>query len=243
LTISDVHTNFKFRLDKLDSLNYPNFEPEEIDLIANQAQIRFIKQRYGINNNKRTSFEEDQKRTEDLKNILKNETLAIINKSTENIDYNSVFAQLPEDHFFTINERAIIVCNICNEQIKISNNSPGEPSTSTITDGIRVEVRPIQHYELDKIITDPFKNADYTKILRLMYKNYAELILPDNCILNYFTIRYISKPLTVSLQDNQTFQLSEHTHDEIVDLMVDIALEGIEAKRLGTYQKIINTNE
>ena len=57
MTISDAHINFKFLIDKADVLNYPNFLSEEIDLLFTIAQERIIKQRYGKNNIKRTSFE------------------------------------------------------------------------------------------------------------------------------------------------------------------------------------------
>ena len=50
MTVQQLHLEFKFRCDKLDSLNYPNFLPEEIDLLLNNAQDRLIKQRYGLNN-------------------------------------------------------------------------------------------------------------------------------------------------------------------------------------------------
>ena len=79
MTIVKAHQEFKFRCDKLDALNYPNFFPEEIDLILNNAQQRIIKQRYGLSNNKRQSFEETQKRTEDLKNVTVN---AVFDKLT-----------------------------------------------------------------------------------------------------------------------------------------------------------------
>ena len=61
-----MHIEFKLGLDKTDSLNYPNFEPEEIDLWLNRAQDRFVKTRY-VHNNKTETFEETQKRTDDLR--------------------------------------------------------------------------------------------------------------------------------------------------------------------------------
>src|SRR6476660_6298555 len=70
MTISEMHIAFKFGCDKIDSLNYPNFTITEIDLLLNQAQGRIIKQRYGINNFKKQSFEETEKRVDDLKNLV-----------------------------------------------------------------------------------------------------------------------------------------------------------------------------
>jgi len=67
MTVLDMHQAFKIEFDKLDSVNYPNILPEEIDYLLNKAQDRFVKQRYGKNNIKRESFEEIQKRTEKRK--------------------------------------------------------------------------------------------------------------------------------------------------------------------------------
>ena len=38
MTAAELHLEFKFICDKLDTLNYPNFLSEEIDLILNNAQ-------------------------------------------------------------------------------------------------------------------------------------------------------------------------------------------------------------
>ena len=56
MLVTELHRSFRFGLDKMDGFNYPNFLPEEIDLLLNQAQDTFIKQRYGFNNLKRESF-------------------------------------------------------------------------------------------------------------------------------------------------------------------------------------------
>ena len=38
MTSLEMSQIFKVRLDKIDSLNYPNILPEEIDLFLNQAR-------------------------------------------------------------------------------------------------------------------------------------------------------------------------------------------------------------
>ena len=244
MTISELHTSFKFRLDKMDGLNYPNFLPEEIDLLLNQGYKRWIKQRYGTTNIKRLSFEENQKRTEDLKELIKQVNLTGISQNKESIDYNSIMVELPSDHWFTIQERAIIYnAYICNSKVRVYDNEIGDISTGQLVDGIYVEVRPIQHIDVDKTLGDPFRGPDNEKILRLMYKNYAELILPSDTSLVFYNLRYIKEPVSVSLDDNITFETSEHTHDEILDESIKIALEGIEAKRNTTFTPIIDNQK
>lgn len=270
-----MHNAFKFGLDKLDSVNYPNFLTEEIDLLLNQAQERFIKQRYGINNVKRTSFEETEKRTEDLKEVIKQEVLTPTANSGQvnngfNITTNSVFCDLPSDHWFTIWERAIINSDRCNLEsivlyypVTYVEECRGCPDcsldscvgdtvirevpayTETVT-GRWVEVRPIQHLEVSKILGDPFKGPDYDKVLRLMYEDKAEIIPATYSTVTRYVLRYIKKPAVINKLSNPTVdcELSEHTHQEIVSMAIQIALEGIEAKRNNTFTPVINnTNE
>lgn len=275
MTVSQMHTAFKFGLDKLDSVNYPNFLPEEIDLLLNQAQIRFIKQRYGINNPKRTSFEETEKRTEDLKEVVKQAILTPTSNSGQvnngyNITTNSVFCTLPTDHWFTIWERVIINSDRCNTSsitlyypaVDVEScegcpdcdieNCPGEITITTIpaytqtVTGRYAEVRPVQHLEVSKILNDPFKGPDYDKVLRLMYEDKAEIIPAPYSTVTRYLLRYVKEPVVISITANPTVdcELSDHTHQEIVDLAIQIALEGIEAKRNNTFTPIINnTNE
>lgn len=225
MNIAQAHQEFKFRLDKLDALNYPSFLPEEIDLVLNNAQERFIKQRYGVNNTKRQSFEETQKRTEDLKNVTINAVLTPLAYAPDNIDLNARFLTLPTNHWFTVQERCNITCTIC-----------GSPVTQL------VEVIPTSHSEFSKVIKDPFKQPTENKVLRLMEAGRVELI--SSCTIVDYRMRYVKQPTPVSITTNTTFELSEHTHSEIVDLAVSIALEGIEGKRTQSFNPLINnTNE
>lgn len=268
-----MHIAFRFGMDKLDNLNYPNFLPEEIDLLLNQGQYRYTKQRYGITNPKRTSFEETQKRTEDLKELIRNVVIVptpnsgIVNVG-ENVTTNSVFCSLPTDHWFTVWERCIINSSRCTtEDIVIRTpdtyqefcrdcptcdpaSCPGDtiitiiPGEDITVQGRYAEVRPIQHLELDKILVDAFKAPDYDKVLRIMYDNKAEIIPAKYTTVTRYLMRYIKKPATISITTPTNCELSEHTHQEIVDEAIKIALEGIEAKRNPTFNQIIdNTKE
>jgi hypothetical protein len=246
MTVSEMHQSFRFGLDKLDSLNYPNFLPEEIDLLLNQAQDRYIKQRYGTTNPKRQSFEETQKRTDDLRNLIVDLTLSTSINTYLNIKENSVFAVLPSDYWFLIQERVAVDCDICNEIVYINRDANGNITTDgvlTPQPGRYIEVRPIQHLEFDKTINDAFKAPDYDKVLRLMYNLYVELIPSTNCNIIAYKFRYIRKPNKISLTTPTNCELADHTHQEIIDEAIKIALEGIEAKRTQTFTPIIDNQK
>lgn len=228
MTSVEMSLAFRFGMDKLDSLNMPNFLQSEIDLLLNQAQERFIKQRYGINNNKRQSFEETQKRTDDLKALVLNAVLTP-NATNSNNKPNGVFVNLPstvgQEYWFTVNEE-------CNIQYVDCHGD-------TITD--RVSVRAIQHDDYNEIINDPFDKPYNKEVIRLMMNNQVELISDGSTITTYY-LRYIKKPVKITY-NTVNCELSEHTHQEIVNLAIQIALEGIEANRQQTYNNIVNTEE
>lgn len=228
MTSVEMHIAFKFGMDKLDSLNYPDIEQDEIDLLLNQAQERFIKQRYGINNNKRQSFEETQKRTDDLKELVYTANLTP-NAFNSNNKPNGVFVTLPstpgQEYWFAINEECIIQLTDCHNEI--------------ITR--RVPVRAIQHDDYNKIITDPFDKPYEYEVIRLMENGQVELITDGSSVTTYI-LRYIKKPVKITYNIVDC-ELSDHTHQEIVDMAIDIALEGIEARRQQTFNKITNTDE
>lgn len=228
MTVTEMHLQFKFGMDKLDSLNYPNFLETEIDLLLNQAQDRLVKTRYSGNNNLKESYEETQKRSEDLKNITYNAFLLpgpVL--PVDGIDLMSRFITLPTDHWFIIQERCVISYTDCNNQSK--------------TDV--VEVRPTQHSEFSKIIKDPFKRPNLNKVLRLMENKRVELVSAPGVTITGYRLRYIKEPVRIDLNTLVDCELSNHLHQEIVDSAIQIALEGVEAKRNQTFTPIINNQQ
>jgi len=227
MTVLDMHQAFKIEFDKLDSVNYPNILPEEIDFLLNKAQDRFVKQRYGTNNTKRQSFEEIQKRTDDLKRLVKIENITPSPNTQSNIDINAQFVDLPDDYWFTVQERATITYNNCH-------NIP-------VTE--KVNVKAIKHDNFNTIISNPFEKPNTQKVLRLMAEGFTELIHAPNVTINLYHIRYIKEPRRISLINNSTCELSEHTHQEIVNDAVSIALETLESLRTRTFDQIIKNQE
>lgn len=227
MSIQEFHQAFKIGLDKVDSLNYPDFLPEEIDFLLNQSQDRFIRQRYGKNNAKKESFEETQKRKEDLKTVVKTAHLNPQPPSVDNISADSRFYILPIDHRYIVQEQANISYLDCHGD--------------TITK--KVLVRPIQHDDYDKIQYDPFNRANDVKVLRLMAEGMVEIVSSPGYTLGEYFLRYIKAPQRMSFSGNITSELPEDVHQDLVNDAVNIALEDIESRRSQTFNKIQNTQE
>ena len=217
MTIGAMHAEFKLLMDKADAGGSPSFLASEIDRFLNAAIERFITKRAFGNNPRRTSFEEDQKRRDDLRNIIKDHTNSTF-KQNASSKPNGWFTTLPKDYRHSINEEC------------------------TITGGTRVSVKPITYDRYNKIINDPFNTPDGSEVYRLDYsKDSVELISAIEPTKYY--LRYLSTPRDVSMQGSISCILAEHTHREIVRMAVTEALENIEDPRYQSSKIELNELE
>ena len=234
MTIAQAHQDFKLKYDKTDSLNYPNFLPEEVDLFINNAIEKFIEQRAYGTNPKNLGLEETQKRDDDLRNIITNAQITPSAVASTNKP-NGKFVTLPTGYRHAIQEEVTVSYEDCH----------GNTSTK------RVEVIPISHDRYNRIIKDPFNKPYENQILRLIYEgNVFELISDATTTITTYYLRYIKTPTQVrygtaysTVTTDIQFTLAEHTHREIIDLAVRDALENIQSQRLQTNNQLLNTTE
>lgn len=224
MTVAEMHIEFKVGLDKTDSLNYPNFEPEEIDLWLNRAQDRFVKQRYS-HDPKNETFELTQKRTDDLRRIITEVTLNPSVTQTP-VKPNGILFELPDGtvggpdiYWFAVNEECEIRYQDCNGSWIDERNG----------------VYAIQHDDYNKLVDDPFNKPTKDVILRLMHGRFAELITDGNFTINRYFLRYVRQPDRIDLPNSVNCELADHTHAEIVAAAVTMALENIASPRFQSH--------
>lgn len=71
MTLKELHRIWDIELDKLNISSYPSFLPEEKDYWINASTQRFIKTRYSGLNAHRAGFQQNQKRSDDLRTVTK----------------------------------------------------------------------------------------------------------------------------------------------------------------------------
>ena len=91
MTLDEIHQFFKMYADKTTSLVLAAFEQEEIDDWVNSGIRKFTETRYSGVNPKREAFEQTQKRIDDLRTLVAEETLTC---STGTVKPNSYIADL-----------------------------------------------------------------------------------------------------------------------------------------------------
>lgn len=226
MTISEMHTAFRLEMDKVNSLQYPDFTAVEIDYLLNRAIRQFVKTRYSGVNPKGESFEQTQKRIDDLRTLVREITVACTNVGSikpngyviTNGFNNASFATQP--YWLSLGEEVQLVL-------------PG--SGGTITTGVTEITADDYRAELDNPYSPYILHYNQAKPLRLFYNNTIEFITDGTYSVSNAIIRYIKSPQIVSYSLATSSDLPEHTHDELVSLAVRIALENVEQPRLQTY--------
>jgi len=107
MTIAQMHTAVKLGLDKSSALDTPGYEDGEIDLWLNKAILKFIKTRYSGVNMKKESFEQTQKRTDDLRTLVIRAIIALETADDLPNAYSiapTASDTFPEDYLLSISE-------------------------------------------------------------------------------------------------------------------------------------------
>ncbi len=236
MTKQEFLNNFYLQMDKVASLALPGYEPAEIAAMATEAQELLVVTYYTGNNSSRTSFEETEKRIEDLGELV---TPDILTPATYNPLLNmpnGVFVTLPNTlvtngptdysdvHWFTVYEE-VLTNDKCNP---------------------RKYVVEVNHNEYNAINSDPYNKPNKNKVWRMRIEGRKhELITDGTYNITSYIYRYVKKPTPINLTTNLTqsvSQLSDHMHRELVRKTVEIASKDIEAyQRMQAEQATNNT--
>lgn len=233
MIISDMHFEFKLGLDKVDSLAYPDFLDKEIDTFLNIAQERIVKTRYNLNNFYQKSFEEIQKRIDDIKILVTDYSKPFTNTDYEAFSPNLETYQFPisqvPNYWFRLRELLQIetlncTCEPCKGYYNITQ---------------------VQNDDYSRIIIDPF-NKPALRYGISLYSSFIEINLGGKIDLTKYKLtyhlRYLRKPIQMNLRNNISCELSDHLHREIIDDAVRLAIENIESPRLQT-NTLLNSNK
>jgi hypothetical protein len=79
MTGQEIHSYFKLELDKTNTSSVVSFEPDEVNYWVNCGALKYVNTRYTGNNPTGSSFEQTQKRIDDLHNLVKEYTFTYPN--------------------------------------------------------------------------------------------------------------------------------------------------------------------
>ena len=224
MTPREFQIEFERRLQMIDpTLKKENkLSSDQLFSILNEAKDKFYITRYTGINYKQKGFEQDQKRIDDLRTLVKTKKYSDGEITAENNHYSVEF---PEDYVILLGDTA-----------GISPLDGAEMPCWTKVNGRYV----IKYSELENSLSEHRLRYCLAKPLRLIEDNNIILITDGNYKVSEYKITYLSKPSDITI-DNATVEytdLPEHTHMEIVKLAVQLFLS---TKATNNYQ--IYSNE
>lgn len=221
-----MHLEFQQRLDKIDSQALPDLLPEEVDSILNRATLRFCKLRYGQNNRFQAPFEQIQKRTDDLLTlVVTDEQDPVAEDALEQGVYRIILDALPSNYMFYLRGRVEVT----------------DPECGTEWMSLYIS----QQDDLEKLKVDPFNEPTFTDPLGYFEDGFLKVIPGPEVVVNKARITHLRTPVAVNITSTPkvSSDLPEHTHDEVVELAVKIAIEEIESPRSQTHPLTYQTIE
>lgn len=229
MTVQELHYAIDQGLQKVGSYAYDNFLPDEIDFWLNRAQERFIKDRaFAHSDQKQLGFVANQKRLDDLREIM---AIDYVDQAAATAGVEFQQFDLPVNYLYLVNLRARIYKDRC---------KPAVVGGALTT----VPVRIVDNSEVYHLQQDPFSRSQIETPSAILSQQDIK-VFQDNesFILEGISMDYIRVPEEIDLQLNQTSELAEHTHQEIVDIATKNILEAIQSPRYQTNANELSSSE
>lgn len=210
MTHDNVKIKFLIEYDKANvTSSYPSLTDYEIATILDKAYLALIARKFTGNNTRRVPFEYDIKSIEDLRPLIKTESLNISN--TPAISTNERVYELKSDHLYFIEGH-----------VKYTNNLQ--------------QVANIVSHQVAKDFRNSDSNLPWIKRPVLFLEGDDVHVLIDgykNNSISDFIATYIRKPVSFVGFDGN-FELSDTMAEELISLAITFALENVESSRLQT---------
>lgn len=230
MTAAEMSHLFLVLYDKITNFAAPGYEPEEIDLFLNKAQLEFVKTRYNPKGNQyNDGLEATEKRRKDLSELYR--TVDLPGGASNPSDQSGVsvfgeFFDLPIDFMYTLNEEII------------------GSSRDICLNNLRIKVKPVTHDEYMISRENPFKKPTKDRVWRMDYSRDLsqgptnnskrhEIITFQGLAVQNYIVRYIKVPINIDTTNSITSELNPEVHSELVDIAVRMAAGITDAS---TYQ-------
>jgi hypothetical protein len=231
MTVREMQRAFELRfgqLDKVSDETLRRLDSTDIEMYLNLSQDRFISQRFAGNNVYQASFEESQKRIEDLRSLVKYSPEIFVASPTPEQNPTSIpnskyfQTNIPTDYLFFVN---------CTANI----------TRATINGGVAFNIgtKLIKNVEVNQFIASPYNKPIIREPLVLLIENNGILLIYESGdTLTSIRLTYLRKAKKMTSQTIagefvsyvNTCELPEHTHSEIVNLAVAMAYENLTGK-------------
>lgn len=225
----DILASFELEINKLDDTLSKPVTDDSLYWI-NQAVVRFVKDRFNGNAPKRTSYEQNEKRTRDLIKLLKEQKEFDVQVDTSHPSYDQYQYTYPSDMMFVLNEDVII-----------SNNN-GEYLMDTCVFECTADSF---MYRVNNKLTDFHYRFHRARPLRVRTKDGFRLLTDKKYKINSYTLGYLKIPAELTNEDPFTeyTDFEDYIWLEIVKLAAQMYIENQQDPRYKTITNEVVTQE
>lgn len=224
----DIIAAFELEINKLDdNLNKP--VTDDSLYWINQATVKFVKDRFNGNAPKRTSYEQNEKRTRDLIKLLR-EAHADTFIVEQHASYDSYEYNYPSNMMYVLNE-----------DITISDNN-GEHEMDTCVFECTADSF---MYRVNNILTDFHYRYHRARPLRVRTNNGFKLLTDKNYKINSYTLGYLKVPEEITNKDpyRKYEDFEDYNWQEIVKIAAQMYIENQADPRYKTLTQEVLTQE
>lgn len=225
----DILASFELEINQIDDTLSKPVTDDSLYWI-NQAMIKFVKDRFNGNAPKRTSYEQNEKRTRDLVNLLKEQNIDSIFFDDKHPSYDSYEYLYPADMMFVLNEDVII------DSVK-----GGYPMDTCIFECTADSFM----YRVNNKLTDFHYRFHRARPLRVRTKDGFRLLTDKKYKIKSYTLGYLKIPTEITNQDpfEEYTDFDDNTWLEITKIAAQMYIENQSDPRYKTITNEVLTQE
>lgn len=183
----DLIASFELEINKIDdTINKPHTDDSVYWL--NQAEIKFVKERFNGNLPHRTSYEQNEKRTRDLVNLLREKKYEAV-EPTNHTSYDEYQYTYPINMMFVLNEDVVIS--------DLNNNHEMDTCVFECTADNFM-------YRINNSLTDFHYRYHRARPLRVRTQDGFRLLTDKNYKIKKYTLGYIKVPTEITTENPYT---------------------------------------
>ena len=227
----DIIASFELEINKLDDTLQKPLTDDSIYWV-NQAVMKFVKDRFNGNAPKRTSYEQNEKRTRDLINLLREDGWQPPEKVDPDIhyDYDEYEYTYPNDMLYVLNEDVII------------SDTDGAHKMDTCVFECTADNF---MYRVNNSLTDFHYRYHRARPLRIRTKDGFKLLTDKNYRIERYTLGYLKVPTEITNQNpfQEYGDFEDNIWAEIIKIAAQMYIENQQDPRYKTSTQEVLTQE
>lgn len=224
----DILANFELEINKLNDVINKPLTDDSLFWI-NQAVAKFVKDRFNGNAPKRTSYEQNEKRTRDLIRLFRQQTQHE-KRYNQNYSYREYEYEYPEDMMYVLNED-VTICD--NSYRYLMNTCVFECTADSFM------------YRVNNKLTDFHYRFHRARPLRVRTKNGCKLLTDGKYRIYNYTLGYLKYPEEIKSDDPlyNYEDFDDNTWLEITKIAAQMYVENQSDPRYKTITQEVLTQE